>query len=93
MRDLNFRRRQKHRTINKKMRKQSYFLGYDYVKEYYEHNPKGILNKGKIHCSCPLCRTKSYDELSKKDKSKIEIMNMDLKYSIKNQFNEELDYE
>ena len=32
----------------------------------------GALSKGKIHCSCWLCRRKSYDELSRTDKRKQE---------------------
>ena len=31
---------------------------------------KGKLSKGKIHCSCWMCRKKSYDELSHSDKIK-----------------------
>ena len=27
----------------------------------------GALNKGKIHCSCPMCRRKSYDEKTLSD--------------------------
>lgn len=33
---------------------------------YVQHD--GILSKGKIHCSCPLCRHKSYDEAKMQDK-------------------------
>lgn len=37
----------------------------------YWHVPYlGMLSKGKIHCSCPLCRHKSYDEKSIIDKRK-----------------------
>ena len=32
---------------------------------------KGYLSKGKIHCSCWMCRRKSYDELSHRDKKKL----------------------
>lgn len=31
----------------------------------------GRLSKGKIHCSCPLCRVKSYDERRMDDKRKL----------------------
>ena len=31
-----------------------------------------MLSKGKIHCSCPMCRHKSYDEKSTIDKRKDE---------------------
>ena len=37
----------------------------------YWHVPyAGMLSKGKIHYSCPLCRHKSYDEKSTSDKRK-----------------------
>lgn len=35
----------------------------------------GQLSKGKIHCSCEMCRVKSYDRLSAKDRRRIEAMN------------------
>ena len=28
---------------------------------YWTVHHDGVLSKGKIHCSCPLCRSKSYD--------------------------------
>ena len=31
----------------------------------------GRLSKGKIHCSCPMCREKSYDDWSVSDKRDI----------------------
>ena len=34
----------------------------------WEHGAQGRLAKGKIHCSCPLCRRKSYDTLSCRDR-------------------------
>ena len=39
----------------------------------YEH--EGELAKGKIHCSCPWCRCKSYDHKAAKDLARIEAMN------------------
>ena len=39
----------------------------------YEH--EGELAKGKIHCSCPWCRNKSYDHKAAKDLARIEAMN------------------
>lgn len=38
---------------------------------YVEH--EGMLSKGKIHCSCPMCRHKSYDEKPATDKRKDEF--------------------
>lgn len=29
--------------------------------DYWQVSHEGMLNKGKIHCSCPMCRHKSYD--------------------------------
>lgn len=31
---------------------------------YWHYKFDGDLNKGKIHCSCPMCRHKSYDRAS-----------------------------
>lgn len=31
----------------------------------------GVFSKNKIHCSCWMCRVKSYDELSCRDKQKV----------------------
>ena len=78
MRDRNYRREVRKKAINKKLNIRKFLWGTEEVNKYYEHNPIGALDKGKVHCSCPLCRTKSYDELSRKDKSKLEIMNIDL---------------
>lgn len=38
----------------------------------------GALSKGKIHCSCWMCRRKSYDELSRTDKRKQEACKQQL---------------
>lgn len=79
MRDRDYRRKVRQKAINKKLRIRRFKWGSQEFHKYYEHNPVGLLDKGKVHCSCPLCRRKSYDELSRKDKSKLEIMNIDLK--------------
>lgn len=44
--------------------------------KYYEQ--RGRLAKGKVHCSCPMCRTKSYDSLSARDKRYLIKMQQDL---------------
>lgn len=31
--------------------------------EYWNAKRIGALDKGKVHCSCPICRRKSYDRL------------------------------
>ena len=38
----------------------------------------GALSKGKVHCSCWMCRRKSYDELSRTDKRKQEAYKQQL---------------
>ena len=42
--------------------------------------PAGALSKGKIHCSCRICRCKSYDYKKAKDLARIEAMNESEKY-------------
>lgn len=37
-------------------------------KQNWIYSNEGKLAKGKIHCSCWMCRKKNYDELSHKDK-------------------------
>lgn len=39
---------------------------------YWHYEYEGQYSKGKIHCSCPLCRHKSYDEQKISDKRKID---------------------
>ena len=39
--------------------------------EAWTRNQPGRLAKGKIHCSCRMCRTKSYDGWSQSDKRDI----------------------
>lgn len=51
---LVYKRNQRERAIKRKMQICSN-LG---IKEGYAHIP-GKLNKGKIHCSCPLCSNKT----------------------------------
>ena len=65
--DRGYYRRQRKRTIRRK-RGILFRLG---GREYYDgwtRGAEGRLAKGKIHCSCPICRRKSYDELSMRDK-------------------------
>ena len=46
--------------------------------DYWQVEPAGMLSKGKIHCSCPMCRHKSYDEKSMSDKRKDELARQQL---------------
>jgi hypothetical protein len=47
--------------------------GEEYVLAWSRGQP-GRLSKGKIHCSCWMCRTKSYDNPSHSDRRKEEAM-------------------
>ncbi len=40
------------------------------LNDYWVYGEEGRLSKGKIHCSCPMCRMKSYDEKKHSDKIK-----------------------
>lgn len=40
----------------------------------WTHGQRGRLSKGKIHCSCPMCRRKSYDELSHREAKAISAL-------------------
>lgn len=54
-RDRRFTRVQRVKHIRRKQR---------IIKEqgnYWHYEHAGSLSKGKIHCSCPMCRRKSYD--------------------------------
>ena len=48
--------------ILKRLNRESFDFYYGWTK-----NQSGRLAKGKIHCSCWMCRAKSYDELSIRD--------------------------
>lgn len=57
--------------ILKRYHNENYYEGYAKV--------KGKLSKGKIHCSCWMCRKKSYDELRYSDKIKLIKIDAQLK--------------
>jgi len=42
--------------------------------DLYTGGKPGKLSKGKIHCSCPLCRAKTYDHPSHSDMIKLEAL-------------------
>ena len=46
--------------------------GDDYV-QAWSGGVLGRFAKGKIHCSCWMCRTKSYDEKKHSDKKKVQV--------------------
>lgn len=55
-------------------RKEKFLLAYggDYYLQAWTRGCRGRLAKGKIHCSCWMCRTKSYDMLSHSDRRKLD---------------------
>ena len=64
--DRAYHRWQRSRTIRRKLGILKRVGGGSLV-EGWTKGKKGRLSKGKIHCSCWMCRTKSYDCLSKSD--------------------------
>lgn len=60
-------RRQRNRTIERKLGILRMLGGEEYVYAW-TRGAYGRLAKGKIHCSCPMCRAKSRDEHSHRDK-------------------------
>ncbi len=64
-RDNEYYRYQRKRTIRRKDRILHFWASDEEVASW---GPKGRLSKGKIHCSCPMCRSKSYDDPAVRDK-------------------------
>lgn len=72
------------RSIRRKYEIRKQLWGKEAVDEYYSKDGHsgvalGTLSKGKIHCSCPMCRSKSKDGWSHRDRKKIENMNQQIK--------------
>lgn len=65
--DRAYLRYQRNRAIRRKEGILRRLGGEDYV-QAWEHGAPGRLAKGKIHCSCPICRRKSYDEPACRDR-------------------------
>ena len=64
-------RKQRRRAIERKtgiLRK----IGGEPLVYAWSHDETGRFSKGKIHCSCPMCRMKSYDDLKIRDKRRQE---------------------
>lgn len=70
-RDRAYYRMQRRRTISRKIGVLKQVQGKESV-QAWTRGSSGRLSKGKIHCSCPLCRVKSYDELSHRDRKQME---------------------
>ena len=64
-----YHRWQRQRTINRKVGLLNRIGGDEYVFAW-THGMTGRLAKGKIHCSCPMCRSKSSDQISHRDAKK-----------------------
>lgn len=71
VRGRKYTRSQRNRAINRKFNILRGLWGTKEAEDVYCLNRKGKLSKGKIHCSCWLCREKSYIELAKVDKLKL----------------------
>jgi len=65
-----YRRSQRERVINRKIHILRQFGGEKYIFAWCR-GKKGRFAKGKIHCSCWMCRSKSYDGLSHADRRKL----------------------
>ena len=77
-RDKAYFRYQKKKHIQRKVGILKRIGGEEYVRSWSRGQP-GRLSKGKIHCSCWMCRTKSYDEPNHGDKKANEDMEQQLK--------------
>lgn len=71
IRGIAYTRYQRNRAINRKFGIRERLLGHDEALAMYPERRKGQLSKGKIHCSCSMCREKSYIELTHKEKGKL----------------------
>ncbi|WP_071429054.1 hypothetical protein [Angelakisella massiliensis] len=70
-RDRSYYRRQRQRTIKRKKHLLLEIGGQQYLEGWTGGVP-GRLAKGKIHCSCPLCRLKFQDQPSHRDRKRME---------------------
>ena len=70
-RDRGYTRSQRKRTIQRKRNLLYGIGGHDYWFAW-TRGANGRLAKGKIHCSCPMCRRKSYDDPTVRDKRSME---------------------
>ena len=82
-RDRGYYRSQRERTIRRKKNLLHGIGGQDYVLSW-TRGAEGRLAKGKIHCSCPMCRLKTYDDPPIRDKR-----SANLAESLVREYNEE----
>lgn len=83
-RTIAYYRHHRKRVIRRKCNILKQLWGREAFEGYFSKDGKsgaafGTLSKGKVHCSCPMCRTKSYDELSHRDKKRLENMRQQIK--------------
>ncbi len=64
--DRSYYRSQRERAISRKEKILLFRGGSEHL-HAWTNGQRGRLSKGKIHCSCWLCRRKSYDALSHRD--------------------------
>lgn len=76
-RDRAYYRKQRARAINRK-RGICKRIGGDELVRAWSGGALGRLSKGKIHCSCWMCRTKSYDSRAHSDIKKEEQANQQM---------------
>jgi hypothetical protein len=69
-RNRGYYRQQRTRAINRKKGILKRIGGDEYVFAWAQNEPNR-LSKGKIHCSCRMCRKKSYDGISHSDAKKL----------------------
>ena len=75
-RSRSYRRQQRRRAIHHKaMILRDYWHIYD--KDFWSPCRIGALSKGKVHCSCWMCRSKSYDDPCIMDKRRGISMDQD----------------
>ncbi|MBQ6568721.1 MAG: hypothetical protein IJL87_00525 [Clostridia bacterium] len=66
-RDRSYYRKQRKRSIHRKENILRKIGGDEYV-QAWAHGQPGRFAKGKIHCSCRMCRRKSYEDPQARDK-------------------------
>ena len=77
-RNRSYYRKQRKRVIRRKERILLRLGGEEYLKGW-AHGAVGRFAKGKIHCSCPLCRLKSYEYPRRRDLRKADAADLQLR--------------
>ena len=77
-RNRSYYRKQRKRAIRRKERIFLKIGGEEYLKGW-AHGAVGRFAKGKIHCSCPMCRLKSYEYPQIRDLRKADAADLQLR--------------